>query len=57
VSDRVSSVVGIAVSLLPIFLFLGALVVIDSYKLVALRAPSFPTSPLCCASALKWCWR
>jgi RsiW-degrading membrane proteinase PrsW (M82 family) len=38
VSDRVSSVVGIAVSLLPIFLFLGALVVIDSYKLVALRA-------------------
>ena len=33
-----STVVAIAVSVLPIFLFLGALVVIDSYKLVALRA-------------------
>ncbi len=33
-----SSVLAIVVSLLPIFLFLGALVVIDSYKLVALRA-------------------
>lgn len=33
-----SSVLAVAVSLVPIFLFLGALVVIDSYKLVALRA-------------------
>lgn len=31
-------VLGIAVSILPVFLFLGALVLIDSYKLVALRA-------------------
>ncbi len=31
-------VVAIAVSVLPVFLFLGALVLIDSYKLVALRA-------------------
>lgn len=29
---------GIAVSVLPVFLFLGALVLIDSYKLVALRS-------------------
>lgn len=33
-----NSVVATAVSVLPIFLFLGALVLIDSYKLVALRA-------------------
>lgn len=33
-----STAVAIAVSVLPIFLFLGALVLIDSYKLVALRA-------------------
>lgn len=33
-----TSVVAIVVSVLPVFLFLGALVVIDSYKLVALRA-------------------
>lgn len=33
-----TSLVGIIVSVLPVFLFLGALVVIDSYKLVALRA-------------------
>ncbi len=32
------TVVAISISVLPIFLFLGALVVIDSYKLVALRA-------------------
>ena len=32
------SVLTLAVSVLPVFLFLGALVVIDSYKLVALRA-------------------
>ena len=31
-------VLGVAVSVLPVFLFLGALVLIDSYKLVALRA-------------------
>lgn len=31
-------VVALVVSVLPVFLFLGALVVIDSYKLVALRA-------------------
>jgi RsiW-degrading membrane proteinase PrsW (M82 family) len=34
----VTNVVALVVSVLPIFLFLGALVVIDSYKLVALRA-------------------
>jgi len=34
----VTPVLGIAVSILPVFLFLGALVLIDSYKLVALRA-------------------
>jgi RsiW-degrading membrane proteinase PrsW (M82 family) len=34
----VTTVPGVAVSILPVFLFLGALVLIDSYKLVALRA-------------------
>jgi len=34
----VTPVLGVAVSILPVFLFLGALVLIDSYKLVALRA-------------------
>jgi RsiW-degrading membrane proteinase PrsW (M82 family) len=34
----VTTVLGIAVCVLPVFLFLGALVLIDSYKLVALRA-------------------
>jgi len=34
----VTTVLGIAVGVLPVFLFLGALVLIDSYKLVALRA-------------------
>jgi protease PrsW len=34
----VTAVLAVAVSVLPVFLFLGALVVIDSYKLVALRA-------------------
>jgi RsiW-degrading membrane proteinase PrsW (M82 family) len=34
----VTVVVAVAVSVLPVFLFLGALVLIDSYKLVALRA-------------------
>ncbi len=33
-----TAVVAIAVSVLPVFLFLGALVLIDSYKLVAFRA-------------------
>ena len=33
-----TTVLGIAVGVLPVFLFLGALVLIDSYKLVALRA-------------------
>lgn len=33
-----TAVLAIAVSVLPVFLFLGALVLIDSYKLVALRA-------------------
>lgn len=39
-----TTLVAIAVSVLPVFLFLGALVLIDSYKLVALRA-------VLCASA------
>jgi hypothetical protein len=34
----VTTVFAVAVSILPVFLFLGALVLIDSYKLVALRA-------------------
>jgi hypothetical protein len=34
----VTTLLAIAVSVLPVFLFLGALVLIDSYKLVALRA-------------------
>jgi len=34
----VTTVLGVAVSVLPVFLFLAALVLIDSYKLVALRA-------------------
>ncbi|HTT67357.1 MAG TPA: PrsW family glutamic-type intramembrane protease [Gemmatimonadales bacterium] len=33
-----TTVLAVAVSILPVFLFLGALVLIDSYKLVALRA-------------------
>ncbi len=33
-----TTVLGVAVSVLPVFLFLGALLLIDSYKLVALRA-------------------
>lgn len=33
-----TSVLAIAISVFPVFLFLGALVLIDSYKLVALRA-------------------
>jgi len=34
----VTTLLGVAVGVLPVFLFLGALVLIDSYKLVALRA-------------------
>jgi len=34
----VTSVLGVAAGVLPVFLFLGALVLVDSYKLVALRA-------------------
>jgi len=34
----VTVIIAVAVSVLPVFLFLGALVLIDSYKLVALRA-------------------
>ena len=33
-----SAVIAIAISVLPVFLFLGALVLIDSYKLVSVRA-------------------
>lgn len=36
-----STVLGVLVSVFPVLLFLGALVVIDSYKLVALRAVLF----------------
>jgi protease PrsW len=38
VQDHVTSVFGVAVGVVPVFLFLGALVLLDSYKLVALRA-------------------
>jgi RsiW-degrading membrane proteinase PrsW (M82 family) len=38
VQDHVTIIFGVAIGIVPVFLFLGALVVIDSYKLVALRA-------------------
>jgi RsiW-degrading membrane proteinase PrsW (M82 family) len=38
VQDHVTTVLAVAVSVLPVFLFLASLVLIDSYKLVALRA-------------------
>jgi protease PrsW len=34
----VTTIVGVAVGIVPVFVFLGALVLLDSYKLVALRA-------------------
>jgi hypothetical protein len=34
----VTIVLAVAVGILPVFLFLGVLVLIDSYKLVAVRA-------------------
>jgi len=39
------TVLAVAVSVLPVFLFLAALVLIDSYKLVALRAILLPVMP------------
>jgi RsiW-degrading membrane proteinase PrsW (M82 family) len=36
--DHVTTVLGVAVGVVPVFLFLGALVLLDSYKLVAPRA-------------------
>ncbi len=49
-----SSVVPVAVSLVSIFLFLGALVVIDSYKLVALRAVLFAVAAGVVAGAASY---
>jgi RsiW-degrading membrane proteinase PrsW (M82 family) len=38
VQDHVTTILAVAVGILPVFLFLGALVLLDSYKLVTLRA-------------------
>src|SRR5688572_9936048 len=38
VQDHVTTMLGVVVSILPVFLLLGALVLIDSYKLVAFKS-------------------
>jgi protease PrsW len=50
----VSTLLAIVVSVLPVFLFLGALVVIDSYKLVALRAVLLAVAAGTVAGALSY---
>jgi len=50
----VSTVLGIVVSVLPVFLFLGALVLLDSYKLVALRAILLSVGAGVAAAALSY---
>jgi protease PrsW len=45
---------GILVSVLPVLLFLGALVVIDSYKLVALRSVLFAVAAGLLAGAASY---
>ncbi len=44
-------VVALAISVLPVFLFLGALVLLDSYKLIPLRAILFAVAAGCVAAA------
>lgn len=45
---------GIVISILPVFLFLGILVVIDSYKLVSLRAVLLAVAAGCGAAAIGY---
>ena len=47
-------VLGVAVGVLPVFLFLGALVLIDSYKLVALRAILLSVAAGVAAALASW---
>lgn len=49
-----TSVLAVAVSVLPVFVFLGALVLIDSYKLVALRAILFSVAAGMVAGLAAW---
>lgn len=49
-----TSVLAVAVSVLPVFVFLGALVLIDSYKLVALRAILLSVAAGMVAGLLAW---
>jgi RsiW-degrading membrane proteinase PrsW (M82 family) len=50
----VTSVLGVAAGVLPVFLFLGALVLIDSYKLVALRAVLLSVAAGMVAGLASW---
>jgi RsiW-degrading membrane proteinase PrsW (M82 family) len=50
----VNNVFAVAVSVLPVFVFLGALVLIDSYKLVALRAILFSVAAGMLAGLAAW---
>jgi len=50
----VTTVFAVAVSILPVFLFLGALVLIDSYKLVALRAILLSVAAGMVAALASW---
>ncbi|MEA3245795.1 MAG: PrsW family glutamic-type intramembrane protease [Gemmatimonadota bacterium] len=49
-----STVLPVVVSVLPVVLFLGALVVLDSYKLVALRAVLIAVAAGACAAAASY---
>ncbi len=49
-----TAVLAVAVSVLPVFLFLGALVLIDSYKLVALRAILLSVAAGVAAGLASW---
>jgi len=50
----VTTVLAVAVSVLPVFLFLGALVLIDSYKLVSLRAILLSVAAGMAAGLVAW---
>ena len=49
-----TNVLGVAAGILPVFLFLGALVLIDSYKLVALRAVLLSVAAGMAAGLASW---
>jgi len=51
----VTVILAVSVSVLPVFLFLGALVLIDSYKLVALRAILLSVSAGAVAALASYC--